>query len=77
MEGLLRAGRAFAYQTLEETWATFQRAGRIPWTQHGLLRLAGTQAVTQALQAVDLVYRTAGVSSIYNTMPFERCLRTS
>jgi alkylation response protein AidB-like acyl-CoA dehydrogenase len=74
-EGLLRAGRAFVYQTLGEAWATAQQQGRIPWTQHGLLRLSGTQAVTQALEAVDIVYRTGGSSSIYTSMPFERCLR--
>jgi hypothetical protein len=39
------------------------------------LRLAGTQAVSQALQAVDLAFRTGGASSIYIALPIERCLR--
>jgi alkylation response protein AidB-like acyl-CoA dehydrogenase len=74
-EGLLRAGRAFVYQTLEEAWATARDGHRLTWAQHGLLRLAGTQAVTQALQALDRVFRTGGASSIYTTLPLERCLR--
>jgi len=74
-EGLLRAGRAFVYQTLEEAWDTVREGRRLTWAQHGLLRLAGTQAVTQALQAVDTVFRTGGASSIYASVPLERCLR--
>jgi alkylation response protein AidB-like acyl-CoA dehydrogenase len=31
--------------------------------------------VTQALQAVDTVFRTGGASSIYASVPLERCLR--
>jgi alkylation response protein AidB-like acyl-CoA dehydrogenase len=74
-EGLVRAGRAFVYQVLDEAWETVREQRRLSWTQHGLLRLAGTQAVAQALQAVDLVFRTGGASSIYTTLPLERCLR--
>jgi indole-3-acetate monooxygenase len=74
-EGLLRAARAFVYQTIEEAWATARDGHRLTWAQHGLLRLAGTQAVTQALQAVDLIFRTGGASSIYTAQPLERCLR--
>jgi indole-3-acetate monooxygenase len=74
-EGLLRAGQAFVYRTLEAAWDAVQRAGRLGREQHGLLRLAGTQAVTQALQAVDLAFRTGGASAIYLASPLERCLR--
>jgi indole-3-acetate monooxygenase len=74
-EGLLRAGRAFMYETIEQAWATALNGGRLSWKQRGLVRLAGTQAVTQALQAVDLACRTAGASSIYVSSPLERCLR--
>lgn len=74
-EGLLRGGRAFLFQTLEEAWDTVQEGRRLTWAQHGLLRLAGTQAVTQALQAADLVFRTGGATSIYARLPLERCLR--
>jgi alkylation response protein AidB-like acyl-CoA dehydrogenase len=74
-EGLLQAGRAFVQQTLADTWETVTKGERISWKQHGQLRLAGLQAATQALQVVDLVFRTAGATSAMTTSPFERCLR--
>jgi indole-3-acetate monooxygenase len=37
--------------------------------------LAASQATTQALQAVDLMFRVGGASSIYASLPLERCLR--
>jgi indole-3-acetate monooxygenase len=39
-EGLLRAGQAFVYRTLEEAWDTAREGRRLTWSQHGLLRLA-------------------------------------
>jgi indole-3-acetate monooxygenase len=74
-EGLLHAGRAFVCQALSDAWETVQRGERISWKQHGLLRLAGLQAVTQALQVVDLAFRTGGATSVKTTNPIERCLR--
>jgi alkylation response protein AidB-like acyl-CoA dehydrogenase len=74
-EGLLRAGQAFVYRTLDEVWDVVRREGHLGQEQHGLLRLAGTQAVTQALQAADLAFRAGGASSIFLASPLERCLR--
>ena len=72
---MLRAGRAFLYETVDQAWDTALRGRRLSWEQRGLLWLAATQAVTQALQAVDLTFRAGGASSIYLTSPLERCLR--
>jgi alkylation response protein AidB-like acyl-CoA dehydrogenase len=74
-EGLVQSGRAFAYEALGAAWAAAERGERLTWAEHGKLRLAGTQAVSQALDAVDLVFRTAGASSVYTSRPFEKCLR--
>lgn len=74
-EGLLRAGRAFLYETVNTVWDVALRGRRLTWEQRGLLWLSSTQAVTQALQAVDLMFRAGGASSIYVTSPLERCLR--
>jgi alkylation response protein AidB-like acyl-CoA dehydrogenase len=74
-EGLLRAGRAFLYEAVAAAWDTARRGQRLSWEQRGLLWLAATQAVTQALQAVDLMFRAGGSSSIYVTLTLERCLR--
>jgi indole-3-acetate monooxygenase len=56
-EGLLRAGRAFLYETVERAWETARRPARLSWEQRGLLWLAATQAAVQASQAVDLMFR--------------------
>jgi hypothetical protein len=37
--------------------------------------LASTQAATQAVQAVELLYNAAGASAVYTNAGFERCLR--
>ena len=74
-EGLLRAGRAFLYETVGSIWDVALRGRRLTWEQRGLLWLAATQAVTQSLQAVDLMFRAGGATSIYVTSPLERCLR--
>lgn len=74
-EGLLRAGRAFLFETVDAAWNTAQQGRRLTWEQRGLLWLAATQAAGQASQAVDLMFRAGGASSIYATSPLERCLR--
>ena len=74
-EGLLRAGRAFLYATVEQAWDAAQGGRRLSWEERGLLWLAATQAAAQAAQAVDLVFRAGGASSVYATAPLERCLR--
>jgi indole-3-acetate monooxygenase len=74
-EGLLRAGRAFLYETVSAAWETVQRGASLSWEQRGLLWLAATQAAAQAGQAVELLYKGGGASSIYATLPLDRCLR--
>lgn len=74
-EGVLRAGRAFLYETVAAAWESATRGERLSWEQRGLLWLAGTQAAAQASRAVDLMFTAGGASSIYATAPLERCLR--
>ena len=74
-EGLLRAGRAFLYETVAASWQAALQGQRLTWEQRGLMWLAATQATAQASQAVDLVFKAGGATSIYATSPFERCLR--
>ncbi len=74
-EGFLRAGRALLFESLRSAWAIAQRGERLSWHDRGLLWLSATQAVTQALHAVDLVYRAGGAASVYASTQLERCLR--
>jgi indole-3-acetate monooxygenase len=74
-EAFLRAGRALLFESLRSAWQIAQRGERLTWHDRGLLWLSATQAVTQAIQAVDLVYRTGGAASVYTSTQLERCLR--
>jgi indole-3-acetate monooxygenase len=74
-EAFLRAGRAFLFESLRAAWQVAQRGERLTWHDRGLLWLSATQAVTQALHAVDLVYRAGGAASVYASTQLERCLR--
>jgi alkylation response protein AidB-like acyl-CoA dehydrogenase len=74
-EGLVRAGRAFLHETLRDAWATVSRGAALSWEQRGLLWLASTQAATQAVQAVELLFTAAGASAVYASTGLERCLR--
>jgi indole-3-acetate monooxygenase len=74
-EGLVRAGRAFLRETLRDAWATVTGGTAVSWEQRGLLWLASTQAATQAVQAVELLFTAAGASAVYASTGLERCLR--
>jgi alkylation response protein AidB-like acyl-CoA dehydrogenase len=74
-EGFLRAGRAFLFESVRSAWQIAQRGERLSWHDRCLLWLSSTQAVTQALHAVDLVYRAGGAASVYTSSRLERCLR--
>jgi alkylation response protein AidB-like acyl-CoA dehydrogenase len=74
-EGLVRGGRAFLTETLGDAWATVTGGAALSWAQRGLLRLASTQAATQAVQAVELLFTAAGASAVYASTGLERCLR--
>lgn len=74
-EGLVRAGRAFLYETVAASWEVALRGERLTWEQRGLMWLAATQATAQASQAVDLMFKAGGATSIYATSPLDRCLR--
>jgi len=74
-EGLVRSGRAFLAETVRETWAAVTGGAALSWEQRGMMWLASTQAATQAVQAVELLYSAAGASAVYTNAGFERCLR--
>jgi alkylation response protein AidB-like acyl-CoA dehydrogenase len=74
-EALLRAARAFLFETVDTVWASVVTGGQITLDQRTLLRLAATHAVTSAAQAIDLMYQCGGGTSIYTTSPLERYFR--
>jgi alkylation response protein AidB-like acyl-CoA dehydrogenase len=74
-EALLRAGRAYLYETLDEAWQVVTAGEMLSVKQRALLWLAATQATGAATQAVDLMFSAGGATSVYASSPLERCLR--
>ena len=74
-EGVLRAARAFYFESVEASWA-MARQGRQPSLQErALLRIACVNAAQSAARAVDLVFSVSGSSAIQASAPIERCWR--
>jgi alkylation response protein AidB-like acyl-CoA dehydrogenase len=74
-EGLLRSGRAFLFTTVQNVWEDIVAHNPPTLEQRALLRLAATQAATQAAQAIDLMYSAAGTSAIWTNNPLQRHFR--
>lgn len=74
-EGLVSSSRCLIYEVVDEIWAALVR-GEIPSMA---LRAAHASAMTHAYractQAVDLLYKANGGSSVYARSPLERCFR--
>jgi len=74
-EGLLQAGRAYLYRSVEDVWR--RGAERRPFDVHAraAARLASVTAVKLAAQAVDLVHDAAGMSAVKTSGDIQRCWR--
>ena len=74
-EALLRSGRAFLYETVEEGWNVARSGKPLTVSQRAMLWLASTHAVTSAKQATELMFSAGGSASPYKIGGLERCLR--
>jgi alkylation response protein AidB-like acyl-CoA dehydrogenase len=74
-EALVSSGRSYLLESLNDLWARVQ-AGHAPTlADRGNLWLAATHAAHSALEAIDMLYTTAGASSVYASCALDRCLR--
>jgi indole-3-acetate monooxygenase len=74
-EALLRSGRAFLLEVVDEMWRTVLAAQPITERQRSDLRLAMTHAAQSAARATHLVCVAAGTTSIFAKSPLERYAR--
>lgn len=74
-EGAWRAARAGLLQVLDETWDAVAASGRITMDQRVDIRLASTFAIHQAKAVVDICWREAGATAIFDANQFERRFR--
>jgi alkylation response protein AidB-like acyl-CoA dehydrogenase len=74
-EGLLRSARSFFFETIDDIWNSLVAGNTISDEQRSLIGLCVINAVTSCTEAVDLMYNTAGASSVYTTSKLERAFR--
>ena len=74
-EALVRAARAGLFDALHQQWE--EAAGGSPpsTATRALMRLSSAYCAEACAAAVDLVYRAAGTSAIFEDGPIARCFR--
>jgi len=74
-EALLRAGRAFLYETVRELPYSPTYSEALSDDLRARIRLASAHAAQSAAEAVDLMCNAAGTTAIYTSSRLERCFR--
>ena len=73
-EALLRSGRAFLYEALDEAWQVVTAGQTISVTQRAMVWLASTHAANAAKQATELMFSAGGATAAYTSSGRERRL---
>ena len=71
----LRAARAYVLQSMAEIWRDLCGGAMITVAQRITVRMAATNAILKAREAVDFADHTAGATAIFDTHPLERRFR--
>src|SRR3954451_11556000 len=71
----LRAARGFVLQSVATTWQDLVAGATISAEQRVTLRMASTNAIAKAREAVDFAYNAAGATAIFESHPLERRFR--
>jgi indole-3-acetate monooxygenase len=69
------AGRRYLTETLRDLWTKVEAGGVPTLADRAALWLAATHVGQSALEAIQLLYTSAGASSVYASCPLDRCLR--
>jgi len=71
----LRAARGFVLQSMAEIWKDLVAGASITVAQRITIRMAATNAIHKAREAVDFAYNAAGATAIFESHPLERRFR--
>ena len=71
----LRAARAFVLQSMAGIWKDLSAGTTITVEQRITIRMAATNAIHKAKDAVDFAYNAAGATAIFENHPLERRFR--
>ena len=71
----LRAARGYVLQSMADTWKDLAAGATITVAQRINMRMASTNAIHKAREAVDFAYNAAGATAIFENHPLERRFR--
>ena len=71
----IRAARAYLLQSVAEIWKHVSAGNPLTMDQRIVLRMASTNAIHKAREAVDFAYNAAGATAIFGDHPLERRFR--
>ncbi len=71
----LRAARGFVLQSMADIWQDLVAGDTITVAQRITVRMAATNAIHKAREAVDFAYNAAGATAIFESHPMERRFR--
>ncbi|HEX9471709.1 MAG TPA: acyl-CoA dehydrogenase family protein [Bradyrhizobium sp.] len=71
----LRAARGFVLQSMADVWKHLCAGSTITVEQRITIRMAATNAIHRAREAVDFAYNAAGTTAIFENHPLERRFR--
>jgi indole-3-acetate monooxygenase len=74
-EAILRSGRAFLFESVEEIWNHVAMGKTPTLRQRAIVRLAAAKAAEASVQAVDLLFNAAGGTALFESNPIGRCFR--
>jgi alkylation response protein AidB-like acyl-CoA dehydrogenase len=74
-EAVLRSGRAYLFDVVEEMWQTVLAKESVTERQRADVRMAMTHAAQSAAKATHMVCEAAGTTSIFTRSPLERYAR--
>jgi len=74
-EGMVRSARAFLLDTVAEAWEATQNTATPGVESRVMMTLAATEAAARVADAVDLMYREGGVTSMMTDHPMQRLFR--
>jgi alkylation response protein AidB-like acyl-CoA dehydrogenase len=74
-EALVRAARAAIFDAMQQQWDEVTGGGPPSTAMRALMRLSCAYCAEACATAVDLVYRAAGASALFEDGPIARCFR--
>ena len=71
----IRSARAFLLQSMAEIWKQISAGDKLSVDHRITIRMASTNAIHKAREAVDFAYNAAGATAIFESHPLERRFR--